>query len=166
VWAALRAQGLAALVGDLYAPLPAGAVAAMLQARRLGAARLRLLPKATGGKTKCPMDCRDCSAAPLPSLCLARCRPEDCWTVLLHVLRARSCLTTATAELPMGTPDQDMFSVGSIGAAVHQRHTSDNLGMLVQSCWYHASKRTSHPELRRPAAGLRPIANLGGSTVV
>lgn len=52
MWAALRAQGLAALVGDLYAPLPAGAVAATLQGRRLGAARLRLLPKATGGMSK------------------------------------------------------------------------------------------------------------------
>ena len=53
MWAALRAQGLAALVGNLYAPLPAGAVAATLQGRRLGAARLRLLPKATGGLRLC-----------------------------------------------------------------------------------------------------------------
>lgn len=48
MWAALRAQAQASLVGDLYAPLPPGTVAAAMQSRRLGAARLRLLPKATG----------------------------------------------------------------------------------------------------------------------
>lgn len=48
VWAVLRKGAQAAMVGDMFRPLPPGSTAEVLQGRQLGAARLRLLPKATG----------------------------------------------------------------------------------------------------------------------
>ena len=84
MWAALRAQALAGLVGDLYAPVPAGAVAALLQGRRLGAARLRLLPKATGASDVHPKLCvhktrrKTHQPMPLDSWNLVRCHSQLC----------------------------------------------------------------------------------------
>jgi len=65
VWTALRASAQAAMVGDLYRPLPRVDEATVLPARRLGAARLRLLPK-----TKCERLIRD--APPFHALTCTR----------------------------------------------------------------------------------------------
>ncbi len=57
VWTAVRAAALRALAGELYRPVPRCEEAAVLPARRLGAARLRLLPKPT---------CAPCCPPPPP----------------------------------------------------------------------------------------------------
>ena len=49
VWHAAQRQAMAALTCRVYAPLPRAQAKALLQQRRLGPARLRLLPKAAGG---------------------------------------------------------------------------------------------------------------------
>ena len=49
VWHAAHRQAMAALSCRVYAPLSKAHARAMLQQRRLGPARLRLLPKAAGG---------------------------------------------------------------------------------------------------------------------
>lgn len=48
VWAKLKNTAYEGLTGKMYTPLPATAAQACLQARSLGVAKLRLLPKKTG----------------------------------------------------------------------------------------------------------------------
>ena len=54
VWAKLKAEAYQGLTGKLYTPLPTRAAQACLQARSLGIAKLRLLPKKTGSAPVSP----------------------------------------------------------------------------------------------------------------